>query len=60
MDHRFATKDDAELILEFIHNLAKYEKMENEVIATKELLYIVKKILTRNTACDILLITKYL
>ena len=38
MDHRFATKDDAELILEFIHNLAKYEKMENEVIATKELL----------------------
>lgn len=38
MDYRFATKKDVGLILDFIKSLAKYEKMENEVVATKELL----------------------
>ena len=35
---RYATKDDVALILEFIKGLARYEKMENEVVATEELL----------------------
>ena len=35
---RFAQPDDAEKILFFIRELAKYEKMENEVVATPELL----------------------
>lgn len=35
---RFATKDDCTLILQFIKELAIYEKMEDEVVATKELL----------------------
>lgn len=35
---RFATEKDAELILDFIKGLAEYEKMENEVVATSELL----------------------
>lgn len=35
---RFATKEDAGKILFFIKQLAKYEKMENEVIATESLL----------------------
>ncbi len=35
---RFATEKDTELILDFINGLAKYEKMENEVVATSELL----------------------
>ena len=35
---RFATKDDAGKILFFIRKLAEYEKMENEVVATEELL----------------------
>ena len=38
MNFRFAQKDDAEKILFFIRQLAIYEKMENEVVATKELL----------------------
>ena len=38
IDYRFATVDDTKLILDFIRQLAKYEKMENEVIATEELL----------------------
>jgi GNAT superfamily N-acetyltransferase len=33
---RFAAVDDVETILFFINELAKYEKMENEVFATKE------------------------
>jgi GNAT superfamily N-acetyltransferase len=33
---RFATKDDAGLILDFIKSLAVYEKMENDVVATIE------------------------
>ncbi len=35
---RYAKREDAELILKFIKDLARYEKMENEVVATKELL----------------------
>lgn len=35
---RFAQRGDVELILEFIQGLARYEKMENEVVATPELL----------------------
>lgn len=35
---RYANKEDASLILYFIHQLAIYEHMEDDVIATKELL----------------------
>lgn len=35
---RFAEKEDAPLILEFIRELADYEKMSNEVVATEGLL----------------------
>mgnify|MGYP004692027311 FL=1 len=35
---RYAKREDAELILKFIKDLARYEKMENEVVSTKELL----------------------
>ena len=35
---RFATKDDVGLILDFIKSLAEYEKMSDQVVATKELL----------------------
>lgn len=38
MDFRFATERDAEKILFFIRQLAEYEKMSDEVIATEELL----------------------
>lgn len=38
IEFRIAKPDDCELILEFIKALAAYEKMENEVVATKELL----------------------
>lgn len=35
---RYAERKDSGLILDFIKKLAAYEKMENDVIATKELL----------------------
>ena len=35
---RFANERDCRLILKFIRSLAKYEKMEDEVVATQELL----------------------
>ena len=37
-DFRFAKEKDSALILEFIKELAEYEKMLNEVVATEELL----------------------
>ena len=33
---RFANENDCRLILKFIRSLAKYEKMEDEVVATEE------------------------
>ena len=38
MDYRFATREDTTLILQFIKELADYEKMLNEVIADEKLL----------------------
>ncbi len=38
MDFRFATPDDTRIILNFIVELAEYEKMADEVVATEELL----------------------
>lgn len=38
IEFRFATKEDSFLILQFIKELAIYEKMEKQVVATKELL----------------------
>lgn len=38
LDFRYAERKDAGLILKFIKDLAEYEKMEKEVVATKELL----------------------
>lgn len=38
-DYRFATKDDCALILKFIKDLAQYEKMSDEVVATEDLLH---------------------
>lgn len=35
---RFATESDTELILDFIKRLAEYEKLQNEVVATPEIL----------------------
>lgn len=35
---RFAKKEDTSLILEFIKALAKYEKLEHEVVASEQLL----------------------
>ena len=37
-EYRFATPDDAALILRFIRGLAEYEHMSDEVVATEELL----------------------
>lgn len=38
LSFRYATREDAGLILEFIRALAEYEKLPKEVIATEELL----------------------
>lgn len=38
MEIRFATREDAGKILAFIKELAAYEKMEHEVVATEDLL----------------------
>ena len=37
-EYRFATPDDAALVLRFIKDLAEYERMSNEVVATEDLL----------------------
>lgn len=36
---RMAKEDDVDLILFFIKSIAKYEKLENEVVATKKVLH---------------------
>ena len=38
MEFRVAERKDCELILSFIKRLAEYEHLENEVVATTELL----------------------
>ena len=38
LNFRYAERKDTALILDFIRGLAQYEKMENEVVATEELL----------------------
>ena len=38
MEFRFATRQDVPLILQFIKELAEYEKLLDEVVATEELL----------------------
>lgn len=38
IEFRFATSKDTALILQFIKDLASYEKMEDQVVATEELL----------------------
>ena len=37
MDFRFATKDDITLIMDFVRELAIYEKMEDQVVGTPKL-----------------------
>ena len=37
MDYRFATRKDVSLIMEFVKELAIYEKMEDQVVGTPEL-----------------------
>jgi len=39
LDYRFATENDIPKIFNFIKELAVYEKMEDEVVATEELLH---------------------
>lgn len=38
MDYRFATPEDAGIILEFIRELAEYERLSDDVVASEELL----------------------
>lgn len=45
---RFAKEDDTKLILEFIKELADYEKLLDEVVATEEVLY--ESLFTRKKA----------
>ena len=35
---RYALREDVSLILKFIKDLARYEKLENEVVATEKIL----------------------
>ena len=37
-DIRFATREDVPLILDFIKQLAEYERMSDEVVATTDML----------------------
>lgn len=37
-EFRYAERKDTKLILEFIHGLAKYENLEDQVVATEEIL----------------------
>lgn len=38
LSFRYASRGDVSLILKFIKDLARYEKLENEVVATEEIL----------------------
>lgn len=38
MDYRFANENDVEIILQFIRELAEYEKLSHEVVATEDIL----------------------
>ena len=38
LEFRYAVREDAALILSFIKELAEYENLQDEVIATEELL----------------------
>ena len=38
MDYRFANENDVGIILQFIRELAEYEKLSHEVVATEEIL----------------------
>lgn len=38
MNYRFANENDVSIILEFIKELAEYEKLSHEVVATEEIL----------------------
>ena len=38
LSYRYASREDVSLILKFIKDLARYEKLENEVVATEEIL----------------------
>lgn len=38
LSFRYASREDVSLILKFIKDLARYEKLENEVVATEEIL----------------------
>lgn len=38
LSYRYTSREDVSLILKFIKDLARYEKLENEVVATEEIL----------------------
>ena len=38
LSYRYASREDVSLILKFIKDLARYEKLENEVVETEEIL----------------------
>ncbi|MEI0445948.1 GNAT family N-acetyltransferase [Brachyspira intermedia] len=51
-DIRFATVEDCALILKFIKELARYEKLEHEVTATEEIL---KEWIFEKKKCEVLI-----
>lgn len=53
---RQATEKDVDIIFNFINELAIYEKLENEVIATKELIL---ETLFKNNKADVLIANYY-
>ena len=59
MDFRFAERKDVPLILYFIKELADYEKMLDEVVATEEILEQAAEILVLGTTCECVAVTHY-
>ena len=55
MNLRAAKRDDTELIIEFIHKLAVYEKLEHEMTATKAL---IEKWIFQEKKAEVLFITE--